>query len=86
LFGGVGLQEEGIYRKPGVLSKAGALMKDCIGTYVCVHMYPICLFIMFISELIFHFLEKGRLSKISLDDEIEYDTKTVASAVKMYFR
>lgn len=28
----VGLEEEGIYRKPGVLSKASALMKDCIGT------------------------------------------------------
>ena len=31
----VGLEEEGIYRKPGVLSKADALMKDCIGGYTC---------------------------------------------------
>ena len=72
-----GLEEEGIYRKPGVLSKAGALMKDCIGAYtravLCLEKYS------------FSLLERGKLSKLSFDDEIEYDTKTVASAVKMYF-
>ena len=31
-------------------------------------------------------LERGKLSKVSLDDENEYDTKTIAGAVKLYFR
>ena len=30
-----GLTEEGIYRKPGILSKATKLMKECVGMYVC---------------------------------------------------
>lgn len=42
---------------------------------------------MSIQNIILIFIEKGRqLSKISLDDETKYDTKTVASAVNMYFR
>ncbi|XP_065885496.1 rho GTPase-activating protein 10-like isoform X2 [Dysidea avara] len=54
-----GLTEEGIYRKPGILSKATKLMKECV--------------------------ERGKLEKISLEDECEYDNKTVASAIKFYF-
>ena len=54
-----GLDEEGLYRKPGILSKATKLLKDCV--------------------------EKGRLDKIDFSDEFEWDTKTVASAVKFYF-
>ena len=30
--------------------------------------------------------ERGKLEKISLEDECDYDTKTVASAIKFYFR
>ena len=41
---------------------------------------------MSIQNIILIFIEKGQLSKISLDDETKYDTKTVASAVNMYFR
>ena len=53
-----GLEEEGIYRKPGILSKANKLQKDC--------------------------LEKGKLDKMDFTDEYEWDTKTIASAVKGY--
>ena len=55
----LGLDEEGLYRKPGILSKATKLLKDC--------------------------LEKGKLDKIDFTDEFEWDTKTIASAVKGYF-
>jgi Rho GTPase-activating protein 10 len=54
-----GLDEEGLYRKPGVLSKATKLVKDCV--------------------------ERGKLDTIDLTDEYEWDTKTIASAVKGYF-
>ena len=54
-----GLDEEGLYRKPGVQSKATKLVKDCV--------------------------EKGKMDSIDLLDEYEWDTKTVASAVKAYF-
>ena len=56
---GAGLDEEGIYRKPGILSKATKLVKDCV--------------------------ERGKLDTIDLTDDIEWDTKTIASAVKGYF-
>ena len=54
-----GLDEEGLYRKPGVLSKATKLVKDCV--------------------------EKGKLDSLNLRDEVEWDTKTLASAIKGYF-
>ena len=54
-----GLDEEGLYRKPGIVSRASKLLKDG--------------------------LEKGRLDKIDFTDEYEWDTKTIASAVKGYF-
>ena len=54
-----GLEEEGLYRKPGVLSKANKLVKDCV--------------------------ERGKLDSLNLRDEFEWDTKTIASAVKGYF-
>lgn len=54
-----GLEEEGLYRKPGVLSKANKLVKDCV--------------------------ERGKLDSLNLQDEFEWDTKTLASAVKGYF-
>ena len=53
-----GLDEEGIYRKPGILSKATKLVKDSV--------------------------ERGKLDSIDLTDEFEWDTKTIASAVKGY--
>ena len=53
------MDEEGLYRKPGILSKANKLLKDC--------------------------LEKGKLDKIDFLDEFEWDTKSIASAVKFYF-
>jgi hypothetical protein len=53
-----GLDEEGLYRKPGILSKATKLVKDC--------------------------LERGKLDTVDLTDEFEWDTKTIASAVKGY--
>ena len=53
-----GLDEEGLYRKPGVLSKATKLVKECI--------------------------EKGKTHSMNMTDEFEWDTKTLASAVKMY--
>ena len=53
------MDEEGLYRKPGIVSKATKLLKDC--------------------------LEKGKLEKIDFADEFEWDTKTIASAVKGYF-
>ena len=56
---GPGLDEEGLYRKPGILSKATKLVKDCV--------------------------ERGKLDTIDLTDEFEWDTKTIASAVKGYF-
>ncbi len=52
------MEEEGLYRKPGILSKANKLQKDC--------------------------LEKGKLDQIDFSDEFEWDTKTIASAVKSY--
>ena len=55
----LGLEEEGLYRKPGVLSKATKLVKDCV--------------------------EKGKVDSINLRDPLEWDTKTIASAVKAYF-
>lgn len=54
-----GLDEEGLYRKPGIVSKQAKLLKEC--------------------------MEKGRLDKIDFTDEFEWDTKTIASAVKGYF-
>ncbi len=54
-----GLDEEGLYRKPGIVHKATKLLKDC--------------------------MEKKKLEKIDFTDEIELDTKTIASAVKGYF-
>ena len=54
----IGLDEEGIYRKPGIVSKATKLYKDAI--------------------------EKGKLNSINLSNEHEWDTKTIASAVKGY--
>ena len=54
-----GLEEEGLYRKPGVLPKANKLVKDCV--------------------------EQGKLDWFNLHDEFEWDTKTLASAVKSYF-
>ena len=54
-----GLEEEGLYRKPGVLSKATRLVKDSV--------------------------ERGKLESLNLRDEFEWDTKTIASAVKGYF-
>ena len=77
-MGSVGLEEEGIYKKPGVLSKAATLMKDCIGVYIST--LSLCLFVKLTIS------EGGKLSKIKLDDAIEYDTKTITSAMKMYFR
>lgn len=56
---GLDEEAEGLYRKPGIVSKATKLYKDC--------------------------LEKGKLDKIDFADEIEWDTKTIASAVKSYF-
>ena len=53
-----GLEEEGLYRKPGVISKATKLVKECI--------------------------EKGKTDQINLSDEFEWDTKTIASAIKYY--
>lgn len=54
-----GLDEEGLYRKPGIVSRATKLLKEC--------------------------MEKGKLDKIDFTDELEWDTKTVSSAVKGYF-
>ena len=54
-----GLEEEGLYRKPGVLSKANRLVQDCV--------------------------ERGKVDSMNLRDEFEWDTKTIASAVKGYF-
>jgi collagenase-like PrtC family protease len=54
----IGLEEEGIYRKPGIVSKATKLYKDAI--------------------------EKGKLNSINLTSEEDWDTKTIASAVKGY--
>lgn len=54
-----GLDEEGLYRKPGILSKANKLVKDAI--------------------------ERGKVDSIELGDECEWDTKTIASAVKNFF-
>ena len=53
------MDEEGLYRKPGILSKATRLVKDA--------------------------LERGKVDSIDLTDEFEWDTKTLASAVKNYF-
>ncbi len=53
-----GLDEEGLYRKPGVISKASKLVKEC--------------------------LEKGKIDQVNFSDEFEWDTKTLASSVKMY--
>ena len=41
---GAGLEEEGIYRKPGVMSKAQNLLKDCIGMcmYAFSSVYCVC--------------------------------------------
>lgn len=33
-----------------------------------------------------YFIEKNMVSTLDLRDEIEWDTKTIASAVKAYFR
>jgi len=54
----IGLDEEGLYRKPGVVTKSSKLVKDCV--------------------------ERGKTEAINLTDEIEWDTKTIASAVKYY--
>lgn len=54
----LGLEEEGIYRKPGVISKATKLYKDVF--------------------------EKGKTDMLDFKDEFEWDTKTIASAVKGY--
>lgn len=54
----LGLEEEGIYRKPGIVSKATKLYKDAI--------------------------EKGKLNSINLTNEEEFDSKTIASAIKGY--
>ena len=54
----IGLEEEGIYRKPGIISKATKLYKNAI--------------------------EKGKVNSINLTNEEEWDTKTIASAVKGY--
>ena len=53
-----GLDEEGLYRKPGVISKSNRLVKECI--------------------------EKGKTDQTNLSDEFEWDTKTIAGAVKYY--
>lgn len=53
------MDEEGLYRKPGIVSRATKLLKEC--------------------------MEKGKLDKIDFTDELEWDTKTIASAVKGYF-
>ena len=53
-----GLEEEGLYRKPGIMSKANKLVKDAV--------------------------EKNRTNSINFNDEFEWDTKTIASAVKGY--
>ena len=55
----IGLDEEGIYRKPGIVSKATKLYKDAIE-------------------------KRGKLNSINLTNEQEWDTKTIASAVKGY--
>lgn len=52
------MDEEGLYRKPGIISKATKLYKDAV--------------------------EKGKLNSINLSNEEEWDTKTIASAVKGY--
>ena len=35
----VGLEEQGIYKKPSLLSKANSLVMDCIGVYIHVCLY-----------------------------------------------
>ena len=54
----IGLEEEGIYRKPGIVSKATKLYKNAI--------------------------EKGKVNSINLTNEEDWDTKSIASAVKGY--
>lgn len=54
-----GLDEQGLYRRPGIISLANKLVKDA--------------------------MEKGKLNSLNLKDEFEYDTKTIASAIKAYF-
>ena len=52
------MEEEGIYRKPGIISKATKLYKTAI--------------------------ERGKMNSINLTNEEDWDTKTIASAVKGY--
>ncbi|XP_019851473.1 PREDICTED: rho GTPase-activating protein 10-like isoform X2 [Amphimedon queenslandica] len=54
-----GLEEEGLYRRPGVLAKANKLMKE-------------------VSD-------SNAVENMDFSDEIEWDTKTLASSVKAYF-
>ena len=54
-----GLAEEGLYRKPGVLSKANKLLRDAI--------------------------ERGKVDQLDISDKYEWDTRTLASALKRYF-
>ena len=54
----IGLEEEGIYRKPGIISKATKLYKTAI--------------------------ERSKMNSINLTNEEDWDTKTIASAVKGY--
>jgi Rho GTPase-activating protein 10 len=54
-----GLEEEGLYRRPGVLAKASKLFKESG--------------------------DKSVVDGLDFTDDIEFDTKTLASAVKGYF-
>ena len=51
------------------------IMKMPLISKCCLNMYKLSITI-----------ERGKLEKISLEDECEYDNKTVASAIKFYFR
>ena len=55
----LGLDDEYLYRKPGMFLKAAKLVKDA--------------------------LERGKINSIDLTDEFEWDTETLASAIKNYF-
>ena len=57
-FFNIGLEDEGLYRKPGRIPKANKLYKDAI--------------------------EKGKMDLIDLTSEVEWETLTLATAVKRY--
>lgn len=63
-----------MYRRPGVLAKANKLVKDVAGFFLLLgKIFDYC------------FIDRNAVESMDFSDEIEWDTKTLASAVKGYF-